>query len=216
MRLRCSGPQASVRAIAASTASAVTLVAEPAQVAHEHGPGAARVDRRQQGRGPRVAARARAATARPGCRPRSIASSLRVAGSRPGTARAASRSPAAMPSTRRGPRMLAAGGQHGVGRIAGGTGGLGRGQDRVAVQVDVGGDGDVGQRVVVRAVALAQHREAQIGLRTAAGRRRASTTPCRLVTCVAGSITVAPDASFIDWRMKTAPTCRRSSLICPS
>jgi hypothetical protein len=45
------------------------------------------------------------------------------------------------------------------------------------------------------------------------GRLAASSieTPCRLVTCVAGSMTVAPDASFIGWRMKTPPTCRRSS-----
>ena len=41
-------------------------------------------------------------------------------------------------------------------------------------------------------------------------------TPCMLVTCVAGSMTVAPEASFIDWRMNTPPTWRRSSLICPS
>ena len=38
------------------------------------------------------------------------------------------------------------------------------------MQVDVGGDGDVGQRIVVRAVALAQHREAEIGLERLPGR----------------------------------------------
>ena len=78
------------------------------------------------------------------------------------------------------------------------------------MQVDVGRDRDVGQRVVVGAVALAQDGEAQVGSN---GSRAASSieTPCRLVTWVAGSMTVAPEASFIDWRMKTAPTCRRGS-----
>ena len=37
-----------------------------------------------------------------------------------------------------------------------------------------------------------------------------------MVTCVVGSITVAPEASFIDWRMNTAPTWCCSCLICTS
>ena len=71
------------------------------------------------------------------------------------------------------------------------------------MQVDVGGDGEVGQLVVVRrrcsSRRTARHRLDSNGSFAASSIE----TPCRLVTCVAGSITVAPEASFIDWRMKT-------------
>ena len=143
-------------------------VAQAAQAAHEHRPGAARLQRGQQGRGPAGPARRPAATAPAGCHPSTVASStasLDLAQEQV-EQRLGGRLDA---STRRGPEDAGGGGQHRVGRVAGLARGVGGGEHRVAVQVDVGGDRDVGQRVVVGAVALAQDREAQVGLERLAG-----------------------------------------------
>ena len=142
--------------------------AEPAQVAHEDRPGPPCLDRCQQRRGPAV--RPRPEQRRLG---RDVAEIDRLVEGVVDLAQEQLQQRLGRPpdpSTRPGPQDAGGGGQHGVGRIAGGAGGLGRGQERVAVQVDVGGDGDVGQRIVVRAVALAQHREAEIGLERLPGR----------------------------------------------
>ena len=46
--------------------------------------------------------------------------------------------------------------------------------------------------------------------------RSSTAWPCTLVTCVVGSMTDAPDASFIVWRGITAPICLPSVSICAS
>ena len=206
MRRRCSGPQASVRAIAASTASAVTWSPRPAHVAHEHRFRAAGLQRRQQrcrpaGRGPR----------RAGMAPRRCRRGRRTRPARrrpgPGTARAGPPWPATAPATRRGPSRLAAAASTELGalpaaRAASAAARIGSPcrltWAAIATLASSLSFGPLGSRRTAR------HRLDSNGCRAASSIE----TPCRLVTCVAGSMMVAPEASFIDWRMNTPPICR--------
>jgi hypothetical protein len=102
-----------------------------------------------------------------------------------------------------------------VGRIAGLARGFCRDQRSVADEIHLGGDGDVEHRAVVLGRDLVNQRQREI--RSSGCMARSSTEwPCTLVTWVRGSITVAPDLSFMFWRGMTAPTYLPSAAICMS
>ena len=106
------------------------------------------------------------------------------------------------------------GGHHRVGRISCLARGVGGGKRGIADQIDLGRDGDVEHRAVVLAAAIScTSGKAKLASSGCSARSRTE-CPCTLVTCVFGSITEAPDLSFMFWRGMTAPTCWPRAVIC--